>query len=80
MQTTVAGNNVTLSWTPSTDNAATPIQYEMLKDDPAFGTIVVGSTYERNLTDTGVTGIALATSCVRSTPPETGLRPPRWSR
>ncbi len=58
VQTSITGNNVTLSWTPSTDNATTPIQYEILKDDPTFGTIVVGTTFDRNWTDTGVTGTA----------------------
>ena len=58
VQSSVAGNDVTLSWTPSTDNATTPIQYEILKDDPTFGTIVVGTTYDRNFTDPGVTGTA----------------------
>ncbi len=58
VQTQVADNNVTLSWTPSTDNATTPIQYEILKDDPTFGTVVVGTTFDRNFTDPGVTGTA----------------------
>ena len=56
VQTSVAGNDVTLTWTQSTDNATTPIQYEILKDDPTFGTIVVGTTYDRTFTDPGVTG------------------------
>ncbi len=58
VQSSITGNNVTLSWTPSTDNSTTPIQYEILKDDPTFGTIVVGTTFDRNWTDTGVTGTA----------------------
>ena len=48
------GNDVTLTWNASTDNAATPIHYEILKDDPAFGTIVMASTFERTFTDTNV--------------------------
>ncbi len=52
----VAGNDVTLNWTASTDNAATPINYEILKDDPTFGTIVMGSTFDRTFTDTNVVG------------------------
>ncbi len=58
VQTSIAGNDVTLSWTPSTDNSADPIQYEILKDDPTFGTVVVGTTFDRSFTDTGVTGTA----------------------
>ncbi len=49
---------MTLSWNAVTDNATTPVSYEILKDDPTFGTIVVGSTFERSYTDTGVTGTA----------------------
>ena len=48
------GNDVTLTWNASTDNAATPIHYEILKDDPTFGTVVMGSTFERTFTDTNV--------------------------
>ena len=48
------GNDVTLTWNASTDNAATPIHYEILKDDPTFGTIVMGSTFDRTFTDTNV--------------------------
>ena len=58
MNAAVTGNNVTLSWNPSTDDSSTPIHYEILKDDPTFGTIVVGTTFERTYTDTGVTGTA----------------------
>ena len=58
VQTSVAGNDVTLSWTPSTDNSTAPLEYEILKDDPTFGTIVVGTTFDRNFTDPGVTGTA----------------------
>ncbi len=54
----VNGNDVTLSWPAATDNATTPIQYEILKDDPTFGTIVMASTYERSYTQSGVTGNA----------------------
>lgn len=53
---TVAGNDVTISWNASTDNSTDPIHYEVLKDDPTFGTIVMDSTFERNLTDTNVVG------------------------
>jgi hypothetical protein len=52
----VAGNTVTLSWNPSTDNSTDALQYEILKDDPTFGTIVAGTTYDRNWTDTNVVG------------------------
>ncbi len=55
---TVSGNDVTLSWPAATDNAATPIQYEILKDDPTFGTIVMASTFERSYTEPNVTGNA----------------------
>ena len=53
---TVAGNDVTFTWTASTDNAATPVHYEILKDDPTYGTIVMGSTFDRTFTDTNVVG------------------------
>ncbi len=53
---TVVGNDVTFTWTASTDNATTPIHYEVLKDDPTFGTIVMGSTFDRTFTDTNVVG------------------------
>ncbi len=52
--TTLNGNDVTLTWNASTDNATTPIHYEILKDDPTFGTIVMGSTFDRTFTDTNV--------------------------
>jgi hypothetical protein len=55
---TVQDTTVTLSWNASTDNATTPVQYEILKDDPQFGTIVVGTTFERSWVDTGVTTAA----------------------
>ncbi len=51
---TLNGNDVTLTWNASTDNAATPIHYEILKDDPTFGTIVIGTTFDRTLTDSNV--------------------------
>jgi chitodextrinase len=51
----INGDDVTLSWAASTDNAAGSIQYEVLRDDPAFGTIVLGSTYSTNFTDADVT-------------------------
>jgi hypothetical protein len=54
----VSGNDVTLSWPASTDNASTPIQYEILKDDPTFGTTVVASTFERTYTQSNVVGNA----------------------
>jgi hypothetical protein len=54
-KTTVAGNDVTLTWNASTDNVTTtPVRYEILKDDPTFGTIVMGTTFDRNFTDTNV--------------------------
>ena len=53
---TVSGNTVTLSWPASTDDSGGPIQYEVLKDDEVFGTIVMGSTFSRNLVDEGVVG------------------------
>ncbi len=52
----VAGNDVTLNWTASTDNSATAINYEILKDDATFGTVVMGSTFDRTFTDTNVVG------------------------
>jgi hypothetical protein len=55
-QVAVVGNDVNLTWNPSSDNATTPIKYEILKDDPTFGTIVMGSTFERNFTDQNVVG------------------------
>src|SRR3954471_12400927 len=55
---TVSGNDVALSWPASTDNATTPIQYEILKDDPTFGTTVVASTFERTYTQSNVVGNA----------------------
>ncbi len=53
---TVAGNDVTFNWTAATDNSSTPLSYEILKDDPTFGTIVMGSTFDRTFTDTNVVG------------------------
>ena len=47
MNAAVVGNDVTLTWNPSSDNSSTPVNYEILKDDPAFGTVVVGTTFER---------------------------------
>jgi hypothetical protein len=55
---TVSGNDVTLNWPGSTDNATTPIQYEILKDDPTFGTMVVATTFERTYTESNVVGNA----------------------
>ncbi|MGZ6997003.1 MAG: OmpL47-type beta-barrel domain-containing protein [Acidimicrobiia bacterium] len=52
----VAGNTVTLSWSASSDNSTDPIQYEILRDDPALGTVVEGTTYNRTWTDTNVVG------------------------
>ena len=52
----VTGDDVTLSWPASTDNAAGSIQYEILRDDPTFGTMVVGSTYSTTFTDADVAG------------------------
>jgi hypothetical protein len=53
---TVSGNDVTLTWPASTDNASTPIEYQILKDDPTFGTMVVASTFERTWTESNVVG------------------------
>ena len=58
VRSAVTDNTVTLTWNPSTDYSTAPIKYEILKDDPTFGTIVVGSTFDRTYTDTGVTGPA----------------------
>jgi chitodextrinase len=55
-QAAVVGNDVNLTWNASPDNATTPIRYEVLKDDPTFGTIVMASTFERTFTDPGVVG------------------------
>ena len=51
---TLNGNDVTLTWNASTDNATAPIRYQILKDDPTFGTIVMGTTFDRTFTDTNV--------------------------
>ena len=58
LKATTSGNTVTLTWNPSTDNGADPLQYEILRDDPTFGTVVEGTTYDRTWTDTNVVGSA----------------------
>ena len=58
LRTTTAANTVSLTWNASTDNGTDPIQYEVLRDDPTFGTIVEGTTYDRTWTDTNVVGTA----------------------
>ena len=80
VKTSIAGNDVTLTWNASTDNSTDPIQYEILKDDPTFGTIVVGTTFDRTFTDTERDRHRRATSCGPSTPPATARRPPPSSR
>jgi hypothetical protein len=51
---TLSGNDVTLTWNAATDNATAPIRYEVLKDDPELGTMVMGTTFERSFVDTNV--------------------------
>ena len=58
VKATTSGNTVTLTWSPSTDNGTDPLQYEILRDDPTFGTVVEGTTYDRTWTDTNVVGNA----------------------
>src|SRR4051812_6405351 len=58
LRTTTAGNTVSLTWNASTDNGTDPVQYEVLRDDPTFGTVVEGTTYDRTWTDTNVVGTA----------------------
>ena len=55
-QASVAVNNVTLSWGASSDSGIGTVKYEVLRDDPVFGSIVIGSTYTNSFLDTSVVG------------------------
>jgi chitodextrinase len=52
----VSGNDVTLTWPAPSDNSGGPYTYEVLKDDPTFGTIVMGTTGVRSFVDDNVVG------------------------
>lgn len=50
--------NVTLSWNASADDSGASPLYEVLRDDPDFGTVVIGTTYSRSFVDPAVVGAA----------------------
>jgi chitodextrinase len=57
LKSTVDGSgSVTMTWNASADDSGAAPLYEVLRDDPAFGTVVIGTTYSRSFVDVGGAG------------------------